>query len=100
MGTTFENASCITITGKEYKQLILDGALQKEILRLEEERRNYIQSKEDYCKKRDNLEEHYTERLNDARELMEDNYKSKLDKYKSIIERYESNWFVKLFLKK
>lgn len=78
----------VNITAKEYKQLILDAELY-------EERRKLVEATTRYHEWYKETEEQVAARWkNDFDEL-----KEKRTRLQDKINKYESNWFVKLFLK-
>lgn len=94
LGLNKYNDSNITISTKEYKQLIIDAEVVKE--------RERLAAATASCKAREN--DCYKEQLAYSKrysELQNIEHSNSLDKIKEDkLERYERNWFVKLFLMK
>lgn len=78
----------VNITAEEYKRLLLDSKLQTE-------REQLRQATNDYIQRRDEVGECLKNRFKST----EERYQSRIDELLTKIKRYESNWFVKAFLK-
>lgn len=76
----------VTLSIPEYKQYLLDTCIKEEKERFIEARHRYEKALEEVT---DEVEAHTRARIQNAKDPLED-----------LIQEYESNWFVRFFLKK